>query len=99
MTSNVLIRRTYPYFIRRNTRGSLPVYTDIRNGGTKYQVSIRNVHGQLNSLANDINQSLFKQGTPEANRLKVQVVAQKHLVLSGGHWKNEVINWLNNKGF
>jgi large subunit ribosomal protein L49 len=38
----------YPYFIRRNSRGSLPVYTDIRNGGTRYLVSIRNVHGQIN---------------------------------------------------
>lgn len=38
----------YPYFIRRNSRGSLPVYTDIRNGGTRYLISIRNVNGQIN---------------------------------------------------
>lgn len=38
----------YPYFIRRNSRGSLPVYTDIRNGGTRYLISIRNVQGQIN---------------------------------------------------
>lgn len=34
-----------PYFVRRNTKGSIPVYTDIRNGGTRYQVLIRNVEG------------------------------------------------------
>ncbi|KAJ8581689.1 hypothetical protein M405DRAFT_832024 [Rhizopogon salebrosus TDB-379] len=89
----------YPYFIRRNSRGSLPVYTDIRNGGTRYLVSIRNVHGQINSLANELQQSLFKHGSPEANRLKVQVTAQRHVILSGGRWKNDVINWLMSKGF
>ena len=36
---------TLPYLVRRNTRGSIPVYTDIRNGGTKYLVLIRNVEG------------------------------------------------------
>ncbi|KAG0705373.1 ribosomal protein L49/IMG2 [Suillus ampliporus] len=89
----------YPYFIRRNSRGSLPVYTDIRNGGTRYLVLIRNVNGQINSLANDIKHSLFKHDSPEANRLKVQVIAQRHLVLSGGRWKNDVISWLMSKGF
>ncbi|KAG1882962.1 ribosomal protein L49/IMG2 [Suillus subluteus] len=87
------------YSIPRNSRGSLPVYTDIRNGGTKYTVSVRNVQGQLNSLANDLKQSLFSHNSPEANRLKVQVIAQRHLVISGGRWKNDVINWLTSKGF
>ncbi|KAG1736712.1 ribosomal protein L49/IMG2 [Suillus lakei] len=89
----------YPYYIRRNSRGSLPVYSDIRNGGTRYLVSIRNVQGQINSLANDIKQSLFTHDSKEASRIKVQVIAQRHLVLSGGRWKNNVINWLVSKGF
>ncbi|KAG2041477.1 ribosomal protein L49/IMG2 [Suillus americanus] len=92
-------RRLPPYYIPRNSRGSLPVYSDIRNGGTKYLVSIRNVQGQLNSLANDLKQSLFNHNTPEASRLKVHVIAQRHLVISGGRWKNDVINWLTSKGF
>ena len=37
-----------PYLVRRNTKGSIPVYTDIRNGGTKYLVLIRNVEGNVN---------------------------------------------------
>lgn len=38
----------YPYFVPRNTRGNLPVYTDVRNGGTRYLVMIRNVDGNAN---------------------------------------------------
>jgi Mitochondrial large subunit ribosomal protein (Img2) len=37
-----------PYFVPRNTRGNLPVYTDIRNGGTRYLVLVRNVDGDAN---------------------------------------------------
>ncbi|KAG2352558.1 hypothetical protein BDR07DRAFT_1313275, partial [Suillus spraguei] len=34
-----------------NSRGSLPIYTDVRNGGTKYLVTIHNVQGQLNMIS------------------------------------------------
>ncbi|KAH7909705.1 hypothetical protein BJ138DRAFT_1010278 [Hygrophoropsis aurantiaca] len=89
----------YPYFLRRNTRGSLPVFTDVRNGGTKHLVLIRNVEGQITMLANELQQSLFKRGSPEASRLKVEIIAQRHLALSGGRWKNDVMKWLMAKGF
>jgi large subunit ribosomal protein L49 len=36
-----------PYYVPRNSRGSLPVYTDIRNGGTRRLVLIRNVQGNV----------------------------------------------------
>ncbi|KAG6817092.1 hypothetical protein H0H87_012860 [Tephrocybe sp. NHM501043] len=36
----------YPYFVPRNTRGNLPVYTDVRNGGTRYLVLVRNIDGK-----------------------------------------------------
>lgn len=36
----------YPYFVPRNSRGNLPVYTDVRNGGTRYLVLVRNVDGE-----------------------------------------------------
>lgn len=35
------------YHVRRNSRGSIPVYTDIRNGGSRYLVLIRNVQGNI----------------------------------------------------
>ena len=41
-------QQLHPYFIPRNTRGNLPVYTDIRNGGTRYLVLLRNVDGNVN---------------------------------------------------
>ena len=37
-----------PYFISRNSRGSIPVYTDVRNAGTRYLVLIRNIEGNVN---------------------------------------------------
>ncbi len=37
-----------PYTVTRNSRGSLPVYSDIRNGGSRYLVLIRNVNGNVN---------------------------------------------------
>lgn len=37
----------YPYYIPRNTRGSLPVYSDIRNNGTRILVQIRNIEGNV----------------------------------------------------
>ena len=38
----------YPFFVARNNNGNLPVYSAIRNGGTRLQVSIRNVNGDVN---------------------------------------------------
>jgi hypothetical protein len=35
----------YPYFLPRNSQGNLPVYTDVRNGGSRYLVLIRNIDG------------------------------------------------------
>lgn len=39
--------RPATYFVPRNSRGSLPVYSDIRNGGTQYLISVRNVGGNI----------------------------------------------------
>lgn len=40
-----------PYRVRRNSHGAVPVYTDIRNGGTRYLVQIRNVEGNVDVRA------------------------------------------------
>ncbi|OCH87431.1 hypothetical protein OBBRIDRAFT_736206 [Obba rivulosa] len=89
----------YPYFIPRNTRGSIPVYTDIRNAGSKHQTLIRNVEGNIDALVADLRKELFEPGTPEADRMKIQTIRSKHVVLSGGLWKTEVTRWLALKGF
>lgn len=87
----------YSYFVRRNTRGSIPVYTDIRM--QKHLVLIRNVEGNTEDLARDIKATLFPPGTPEAERLKVDTVRGRHIVLSGGFFKTQVVQWLQSKGF
>lgn len=53
----------------------------------------------LQALASDIKTSLFPQGSPEAERLKLDIVRQRHIVLRGGRWKHHVTNWLKDKGF
>ncbi|KAF8630427.1 hypothetical protein AX15_002975 [Amanita polypyramis BW_CC] len=89
----------HPYFISRNTRGNLPVYTDIRNGGTRYLLLIRNVDGNANLLAKDLTGSLFERNTPESQRMKIEIVRGKSLVITGGRWKNRIVEWLKAKGF
>ncbi|KAF8894454.1 mitochondrial large subunit ribosomal protein-domain-containing protein [Infundibulicybe gibba] len=89
----------YSYFVPRNTRGNLPVYTDVRNGGTRYQILIRNIDGNANILANDLATSLFEKGSPEASRIKMDIVRSKNLIISGGRWRSHVVEWLKEKGF
>ncbi|KAL1947707.1 hypothetical protein VTO73DRAFT_13431 [Trametes versicolor] len=88
-----------PYRVRRNSHGAVPVYTDIRNGGTRYLVQIRNVEGNVDALAHDLKNSLFPAGTREAERMKVDTIRQRHVVLSGGRWKADVLRWLAERGF
>ncbi|KAF8654115.1 hypothetical protein AX16_003647 [Volvariella volvacea WC 439] len=89
----------YPYFVARNSRGNLPVYTDIRNGGTRYMVLIRNVDGRAHTLAEELAKTLFESSSAEAARMKVKVVQSRHLVITGGRWKHQVMEWLARRGF
>ncbi|KAG8217321.1 hypothetical protein J3R82DRAFT_5416 [Butyriboletus roseoflavus] len=111
ITKHVL---AHPYFVRRNSRGALPVYSDVRNAGTRYLVQIRNVDGRANvspfcspvspphppqSLAQDLRQSLFDPDSPQAKRLAVKVHRERHVTLAGGRFKRDVMAWLTAKGF
>ena len=51
------------------------------------------------ALADDLARSLFPEGSPDAARLKIQVNRNRHLTLSGGRWKPDVVRWLVSKGF
>lgn len=88
-----------PYHVPRNNRGSVPVYTDIRNAGTRHLTLIRNVQGNIDALAKDLADSLHSPGSPHAQRMKIQTIRSKHVVLSGGHWKHQLTRWLVSKGF
>ena len=53
----------------------------------------------VQDLVRDIKQTLFEPGTPEAERLRVDTVRGRHVVLSGGFFKTQVVQWLVSKGF
>ena len=53
----------------------------------------------MQDLAKELKESLFAPGTSEAERLKVDIVRGRHIELSGGHFKNPVVQWLQAKGF
>ncbi|KAL9714990.1 hypothetical protein Ac2012v2_001650 [Leucoagaricus gongylophorus] len=95
--------RTYKlsqsYFVPRNTNGNLPVYSDIRNNGTRYLVLIRGVNGQAHVLAQELRTSLFRSSSSKLARAKVGVEHGKNIVIAGKAEKNEVIEWLKTRGF
>jgi len=53
-----------PYSVQRNSRGSIPVYTDIRNAGTRYLVLIRNIEGNVNVRLISIELARFCNSKP-----------------------------------
>jgi len=87
------------YFVPRNSQGNLPVYTDIRNNGGRYFVLVRNIDGNAEILAKDLENSLFVNGSEDKARIKIQIVRSRNLIISGGRWKNHVVEWLKEKGF
>ncbi|KAH9039051.1 hypothetical protein EDB84DRAFT_1268102 [Lactarius hengduanensis] len=92
-----------PYFVPRNTRGSLPVYSDVRNGGTRYLISVRNVEGNIKAsdpaLADDLIRDLSNPVSPESTRLNARITRSNNLVLSGLSRKHAVLDWLVSHGF
>jgi len=98
-TSATEVAVKYPYHIPRNSRGALPVYTDIRNGGTRYLVLVTHVQGNANAFRDDLAATLFDADSPEAARLRAEVARQGTVVLRGGRWKHRVMDWLRQKGF
>ncbi|KAJ3728745.1 hypothetical protein EV361DRAFT_926803 [Lentinula raphanica] len=91
----------HKYFVPRNSNGSLPVFTDVRNGGTRLLLTIRNIDGNIPVLAKDLSDSLSSTGSPEASTLKFRVQNGKHLIIQGGsgRLKHNIIDWLMRKGF
>ncbi|KAJ2895185.1 mitochondrial 54S ribosomal protein img2, partial [Coemansia aciculifera] len=49
---------TYPYFVHRTRFQSLPVYTDIKNGKTRKQTTVRRIEGDLEALRTDMSKAL-----------------------------------------
>jgi len=91
--------KKYPYLVPRNKNGNLPVYSDVRNAGGRYLVLIRNVEGNVAALARDLTESLFEKDSYETSRMKMQVLQARHVVIQAGSCKNQVIEWLRQRGF
>ncbi|PAV23565.1 mitochondrial large ribosomal subunit [Pyrrhoderma noxium] len=91
--------RHLPYSVPRNSNGSLPVYSDIRNGGSRYLILLKNIKGDINTLRNDLASSLFEPGSDQTARLKAVIHRQDTIILTGGRWKQNVMDWLQQKGF
>lgn len=46
--TTAVARTQLAYHVPRNARGSIPVYTDIRNAGSRHLTLIRNIEGDAN---------------------------------------------------
>jgi large subunit ribosomal protein L49 len=51
------------------------------------------------ALAKELTETLFEKTSDDAARLKIRIMRSRHLILTGGRWKNQVMEWLKAKGF
>ncbi|GAA5873986.1 hypothetical protein JCM3774_004059 [Rhodotorula dairenensis] len=80
-----------PYFVPRTAGGELPVYSDIRNGGSRVYTIVRKTRGNLAALQHDLASYL----TDVPSHVKP---AAGQVVLRGD-WVRETKEWLAAKGF
>lgn len=84
-----------PYIITRtDASGSLPVYLDIKNGGTRSLTIIRRVQGDAEVLRQEVA-SLF----PDTPKNFVTVNPINNQVVIKGSYVNDIKQWLAQKGF
>ncbi|GAA6063550.1 hypothetical protein JCM10212_002662 [Sporobolomyces blumeae] len=81
-----------PYFVPRSQFGELPVYSDIRNGGTRCLTIVRKVHGDISALHRDLASFLDSSTVSFAKPQSQQIVIK-------GDWVREVKEWLAVRGF
>ncbi|KAN0124075.1 hypothetical protein V8E52_002565 [Russula decolorans] len=98
-TSSPASSSHHPYLVPRNSRGTLPVYSDARNGGSRYLISIRNVEGNIKALADELLRDLSDANLIGPTLIKARVIRSNHLVLSGLRRKQVVLDWLVRHGF
>ncbi|ORY04815.1 hypothetical protein K493DRAFT_296788 [Basidiobolus meristosporus CBS 931.73] len=79
------------YFVKRTSGKSLPVYSDIKNGGTRFLTIVRRVEGDLDKLRQDLS-TVAPSEYITINRRTSQIVVK-------GNYVREVRKWLTEKGF
>ncbi|WFD21826.1 hypothetical protein MEQU1_000482 [Malassezia equina] len=97
----------YPYFVSRVGLGgmSLPVYTDIRHGGSQWITQIRKVEGDANALCRDLFDE-FGWGDPfdPANTyarmlMRISKHAGPKTIFLRTNVAREIKSWLEYRGF
>ncbi|KAJ2786211.1 mitochondrial large ribosomal subunit [Coemansia javaensis] len=83
--------KTYPYYVRRTRFQSLPVYTDVRNGGTRRQTVVRRIEGDLGALRADLAAALSDES--------IAVKSASQQLLIKGDCARQVREWLTARGF
>ncbi|KAF7338673.1 54S ribosomal protein img2, mitochondrial [Mycena venus] len=88
------------YFVPRNIRHHLPVYTDFRSGGAQCFIVLKSIQGNVPALAKDLSDTLFDPTHPAAARMRVEHHSNR-LVIKGARpdWKDRVVDWLRERGF
>ncbi|KAL0079812.1 mitochondrial large subunit ribosomal protein-domain-containing protein [Phycomyces blakesleeanus] len=84
-----------PYFISRTANQGLPVYTEIKNGGTQKLTIVRRIEGDAEVLMHEIR-VLFPKDAPK-NIVRVNPT-NNQVIIKGIHG-NEIKQWLIEKGF
>ncbi|KAF9364149.1 hypothetical protein BGX34_002363 [Mortierella sp. NVP85] len=79
------------YFVQRTKSGQLPVYTDIRNGGTRQQIIVRKIQGNAGALRTEMLQT-YPGADIRVNERSNQLVLQGFPIA-------EIRQWLTIKGF
>ncbi|CCJ28468.1 unnamed protein product [Pneumocystis jirovecii] len=85
--------RYQDYIVRRTRFGSLPVYLDIKGGGTKFQTIIRRVEGDVYELCKKLEKDLkLKEKEAFVNHLT------RHIIIKGSKVR-QVKDILSKDGF
>ncbi|RKP07228.1 ribosomal protein L49/IMG2, partial [Thamnocephalis sphaerospora] len=79
------------YFVHRTKSKVLPVYTDIRNGGTRHMTIIRRIEGDANVLAKELVVAL--------NEPAIKAKELNNHVIVKGRRTIDVCRFLEAKGF
>ncbi|GAA5900411.1 hypothetical protein JCM6882_001240 [Rhodosporidiobolus microsporus] len=82
----------WPYYVPRTRFGDLPVYTDIKHGGSKVLTIVRKAEGDINALHRDLAAFLHPNAATFVKPANRQIVIQ-------GEWVRETKEWLAAKGF
>ncbi|KAI9303471.1 mitochondrial large subunit ribosomal protein-domain-containing protein [Cunninghamella echinulata] len=82
------------YIVSRTSNHGLPVYSEIKNGGTQQLTIIRRIEGDVEALKDEIV-TLF----PDAPKNHIRINPTNNHILIKGLYVNEIKQWLANKGF